>query len=353
VFQDSVSPDGAVDTVRGATLRGGASRAAAARPSEPRDARTACAQATAQTTLASSATIDGVGLHTGAPVRMVLRPAPADAGVVFRRVDLLDEAAAEDRQRRVSVRASAFNVGATRLGTTIENEHGASVATVEHVMAAIAGLALDNVLIEIDGPECPIMDGSAAPFAEAILAAGVRALDAPVRAARLARTIEIVDGDKSLRAEPADRFEIEVEIEFDAPAIGRQSARIVLTPDRFMDDVAGARTFCLKRDIDMMRELGLARGGSLDNAVVVDGADILNEEGLRLANEFAMHKALDLLGDLRLAGPPPAMRVVASRPGHALNTAFARLLLETPGALVRDAEAEAAEGDAEPVRATA
>ncbi len=304
-----------------------------------------------QTTIAISQVLDGVGLHTGAPVRLVFRAAPAGAGIVFRRVDLVSNEKDADRLRKVTVHATANHVGATQLGTTIENKFGASVATIEHVMAAIAGLGLDNLLIEIDGPEVPIMDGSAAPFLEVLRAAGRAELDAPAPRPRLTRAIEIVDGDKVMRAEPADAFEVETTIDFADPAIGRQSVALTLTPETFAGDVADARTFCMKSDIDMMRAAGLARGGSLDNAIVVDAGAIVNEEGLRMADEFAMHKALDLIGDLRLIGAMPAMRVIAERPGHALNTRFARLLLETPGALDWGvAEDETAQADT-PARA--
>lgn len=305
-----------------------------------------------QTTVAAAVRMDGVGLHSGAAVSLVFRPAPADAGVVFRRVDLLADSADEDRLRRVTVRATAGNVGATQLGTTIENAYGASVATVEHLMAAVAGLGLDNLLVEIDGPEVPIMDGSAEPFLAVLRKAGLASLNAPAAAPRLTRKVALEQGASRLVATPADAFEIEVEIDFEDPAIGAQTLSMTVTPDAFAADVADARTFCLKRDIDRMRAAGLARGGSLDNAIVVADGEILNEGGLRRADEFVVHKALDMIGDLRLVGALPKMKVRASRPGHAINTAFAKLLLEAKGALDWGLAADLDE-DAAPVPAKA
>jgi UDP-3-O-[3-hydroxymyristoyl] N-acetylglucosamine deacetylase len=264
---------------------------------------------------------------------MTLHPAPADEGVVFRRVDVSDGGEGANE-----IRLTPDAVVDTRLGTTIANAHGARVQTVEHFLAAVAGLGLDNVRVDIDGPELPAMDGSAAPFAKLIARAGFDRLAAPRRVLRVVKTVEITSDDgRRARFEPSPRGEIDVSIAFDDPAIGRQRAVFEVEPDEFARDIAPARTFGFLHEVDALRAAGLARGGSMENCIVLDGGAVLNEDGLRFADEFVRHKALDVLGDLALAGWPILGRYVAERPGHGLNNAALRALLDDPDAWVLEA----------------
>ncbi|MEM8985314.1 MAG: UDP-3-O-acyl-N-acetylglucosamine deacetylase [Pseudomonadota bacterium] len=282
-----------------------------------------------QTTIKTECALGGVGLHSGAAVTARLLPAPAGAGVVFRRVDLIASAAGgqHDRVRQTTIRAHAENVTTTRLGTTLENEHGASISTVEHLMAALSGCGVDNVLVEVDGPELPILDGSSAPFVEMIEAAGIRTLKTVRRSIVLTDTVRVEDGDRFIEIAPFDGFAVDVEIDFADAAIGRQGASFENAAGAFGADLADARTFCMRSDIDAMRNAGLALGGSLDNAIVVEDGAVLNEGGLRREDEFARHKALDLIGDLYLAGAPLKGRVTAFKPGHDLNVKLAQAVL--------------------------
>ena len=277
-----------------------------------------------QTTLAASALLSGVGVHSGAPVRMTLRPAPAGAGVIFVRTDLPDGA------NRIP--ASVETVSATMLATVVANAEGASVSTVEHLMATFAGLGVDNAIVEIDGPETPIMDGSAADFAAAIEAAGVATLPAPRRYLRILTPIEVGGPGKRAALVPAERFEMSVEIIFDAPAIGRQQLDIALDPASFRAELADARTFGFIAEVEQLRAAGYGRGASLDNTIVVDGDHLLNPGGLRRPDEFVRHKAMDALGDLALLGAPIFGRYEASCGGHALNNTLARAVLAQPRA---------------------
>jgi UDP-3-O-[3-hydroxymyristoyl] N-acetylglucosamine deacetylase len=277
-----------------------------------------------QTTLAASALLSGVGVHSGAPVRMTLRPAPAGAGVIFVRTDLPDGA------NRIP--ASVETVSATMLATVVANAEGASVSTVEHLMATFAGLGVDNAIVEIDGPETPIMDGSAADFAAAVEAAGVATLPAPRRYLRILTPIEVGGPGKRAALVPAERFEMSVEIIFDAPAIGRQQLDIALDPASFRAELADARTFGFIAEVEQLRAAGYGRGASLDNTIVVDGDHLLNPGGLRRPDEFVRHKAMDALGDLALLGAPILGRYEASCGGHALNNTLARAVLAQPRA---------------------
>ena len=225
------------------------------------------------------------------------------------------------------VEARATNVTTVRLGTTIANEAGVSVATVEHLMAALAALGVDAVLVEIDGPEVPIVDGSSAPFVDLIAQVGLKASAAPRRAIRVLRSVSAEYQGRTATFMPSLTPVIDVEIDFPHPAVGRQRYAFDISADTFTGEVASARTFGFKRDVDALRAAGLARGGSMDNAVVLDESGVLNEEGLRFADEFARHKALDALGDLALAGAPILGRYQASQPGHALNNVAVRALL--------------------------
>lgn len=293
-----------------------------------------------QTTLAGPAVCAGVGLHSGKRARVALRPAEAGTGVVFRRSDL-------PGGPLVPARWDA--VVETKLGTTLEGENGARVATVEHLMAAVAGMGVDNVLIEIDGPEIPAMDGSAEPFARLIARAGIARLGKARRIIKVLKTVAIEDGARRGRIEPSERFEIDIAISFEAGAIGRQSARVTADCEHFLAFVAPARTFALAHEVDGLRAAGLALGGSLENCVVVDGAGVVNAEGLRYEDEFARHKALDAMGDLALAGLPLAARYTAERPGHALNNRVLRTLFADPNAWTVE-EATPPPADSAPAR---
>lgn len=288
-----------------------------------------------QTTLARDASIEGAGLHSGVMARVVLRPAAAGQGVIFRRAG-----AAE-------VAASPRAVSNTHFNTGI-GEGAARVATVEHLMAAIALAGVDNLIVEIDGPELPALDGSAAPWLEILATAGARSLNAPRAALRVLAPVAIADADgRSIRAEPYDGRIVDVSINFADAAIGAQRVTLDLDDASDVRRVARARTFCRREDIDQMRAKGLSLGGSFDNAVVVDGARVLNPSGLRDSHEFALHKALDLIGDLRLAGAPVIGRIVAHRPGHDLNARFLAALAAAGDCIARGPEAVG------PVRASA
>jgi UDP-3-O-[3-hydroxymyristoyl] N-acetylglucosamine deacetylase len=272
-----------------------------------------------QTTLAASVSCAGIGVHSGAAANVTLRPARADHGVLFVRRDVTD--------RPNAIAAHVANVTATTLGTTLTNEDGVSVATVEHLLAALRGLGVDNVIVEIDGPEAPILDGSSADWVELITCAGLRTLTAPRRRIVILKPIEVVSGTKRARLEPHESSVFDVTIDFAQASIGRQRMEFELTAETFANDIADARTFGFLHEVEAMQAAGLGRGGSLENAVVLDGETIMNPEGLRFADEFVRHKALDVVGDLALAGAPIQGRYVAEQPGHALNIALTRALM--------------------------
>ncbi|MCC6304659.1 MAG: UDP-3-O-acyl-N-acetylglucosamine deacetylase [Rhodobacteraceae bacterium] len=275
-----------------------------------------------QTTIRGTASFIGLGLHSSAPARLVLRPAPAGHGIRFRRTDLSGpEAVIPARWDRVVPSA---------LCTRIASPGGASVATVEHLMAALAGTGVHNALAEIDGPEVPALDGSAAPFVRGILAAGIRRLEAPLAAIRVLAPVEVREGEAFARLDPAPGFEIDFRIDFQDRAIGRQEKRLDLANGAFLRELAASRTFCRRIDIEAMRAQGLARGGSLANAVVVDGDRVLNPGGLRHPDEPVRHKMLDALGDLALAGAPIVARYTGHRAGHALTARLLAALFADP-----------------------
>ncbi len=271
-----------------------------------------------QNSLITPASFSGFGLHSGAPVVMVVRPAPADHGVWFRRTDVAGPGAL------VPARWDA--VTPSRLCTVVENAEGISVSTIEHVMAALAGSGVHNALIDIDGPEVPILDGSAVPFVEGFLAAGIDELDAPVRAVRVLKSIEVREGEAVARLDPADMLEINFRISFEDAAIGTQSRRLNMANGAFVRELSDSRTFCRQSDVDAMREAGLALGGTLENAVVFEGARVLSPGGLRHADEPVRHKMLDALGDLALAGGPILGRYTGERAGHAMTNRLLRAL---------------------------
>lgn len=281
-----------------------------------------------QNTVKSAVTFKGLGLHMGKPVRMTVRPALADYGIWFRRTDL----ASGD----TLIPARWDSVVPSKLCTLVANDDGAQVSTIEHIMAALAGLAINNALIEIDGPEVPILDGSAAPFVAAILAHGIQAQNAPARAIRVLKSIEVRDGDAVARLDPSEMLEIDFRIDFAEAAIGRQSRRLNMSNGAFVRELCDSRTFCRQSDVDEMRARGLALGGTLDNAVVFDGDRVLTPGGLRHADEPVRHKMLDALGDLSLAGAPILARYTGERAGHALTNRLLHKLFATPGAFVID-----------------
>ncbi|HXR56322.1 MAG TPA: UDP-3-O-acyl-N-acetylglucosamine deacetylase [Casimicrobiaceae bacterium] len=272
-----------------------------------------------QRTLKTMIRTTGVGLHTGARVELTLRPAPDGTGIVFHRVDLATP---------VAIAAHATNVGDTRLSSTLAQD-GASVSTVEHLMSALAGLGIDNLHVDVAGPELPIMDGSAGPFVFLLQSAGIVEQNSPKQYLRVRAPVEIRDGDKWARFEPFDGFKLDFTIDFPHPVFGTESRHVVVdfAQHSYIKEVARARTFAFMQDVEAMREAGLALGGSLNNAIVLDDTRVLNSEGLRYDNEFVKHKVLDAIGDLYLLGRPLIGQYTAYKPGHALNNALARALL--------------------------
>ncbi len=271
-----------------------------------------------QSTLNYPVTCTGVALHSGAQVTMRLKPAPADHGIVFVRRDV---AAAKSR---VPARYDA--VVDTRLGTTIANAQGTKVMTVEHLMAALWGCGIDNCLVELDGPEVPIMDGSSEPFVFLIECAGIEALDAPRRSIEVLRTVAVEDNGATAVLTPAPHFLLDVTIHFDHARIGTQQARYDFSETTFKQALCRARTFGFAEDVEALRAAGLARGGSLRNAIVLDEQSILNDEGLRYGDEFVRHKALDCIGDYFLSGMALRGAVTTLRPGHHINNVLMRTL---------------------------
>lgn len=272
-----------------------------------------------QRTLKSITRTTGVGLHTGRKVQMVLRPAQPDTGIVFRRIDL---------DPVVDIRADAELVGETRLSSCLVQGE-TKVYTVEHLMSALAGLGVDNVFVDLDGPEVPIMDGSAAPFAFLIQSAGIEAQSAPKRFIRIKRRVEVADGDKWARLDPYDGFMLSFSIVFSHPVIEKsnQSVTVDFASTSYLKEIARARTFGFMQDVEQLREDGLALGGGLDNAVVLDEFRVLNADGLRFSDEFIRHKVLDAIGDLYLMGRPLLGAFSAHKSGHALNNRLLRELI--------------------------
>ncbi|TWB21220.1 UDP-3-O-[3-hydroxymyristoyl] N-acetylglucosamine deacetylase [Nitrospirillum amazonense] len=269
-----------------------------------------------QQTLKAPINCTGVGLHSGLPVAMTMRPAPVNTGIVFRRVDLLRGGASE-AQAAVPARWDA--VVDTRLCTVVANATGATVGTVEHVMSALRGCGIDNLIIDLDGAEVPIMDGSAAPFVFLIECAGITQQEAARRVIRVLRPVSVVEGEKVATLTPASGSSFAFEIDFASAAVRRQEGFVRLGADSFKDEVAEARTFGFLQEVDMLRRAGLARGGSMDNAIVIDGDRVLNEGGLRFDDEFVRHKILDAVGDLYMAGYAIVGHYSGIRSGHALN----------------------------------
>lgn len=277
-----------------------------------------------QTTLIDSASTRSLSLHGGRDTRLTLHPAPVGTGLLFRRTDVTD------RDNIIAVDPSA--VVDIRNCTTLGNAADVRVSTVEHLLSALSAAGLDNLIIDIDGPELPAEDGSAEPFMQMIEEAGITRQAAPRRYLRVLQPVSVESQSGAhARIEPCEQLELDVTIEFEDEAIGYQ--RVALSPDvrGFRDRLASARTFARKHEVAALQAAGLSMGGSFDNAVLVDGADVLNPGGLRQEDEFVCHKALDLLGDLYVAGPILG-RITAFKPGHALNHALLTKLLATPGA---------------------
>jgi len=272
-----------------------------------------------QRTLKNSIRATGIGLHTGTKIFMTVRPAAADSGIVFRRVDL---------PGAPEVRAFAGNVTETTLGTTIVSGE-AKVSTVEHLLSAFAGLGIDNAIVEVSAPEVPIMDGSAGPFVFLLQSAGIAELPAPKRFVRVLRTVEVRDGDKWARFTPFDGFRVNFEIEFNHPVfkLHSQQATMDFSTTSYLKEVSRARTFGFMRDIETLRAHNLALGGNLDNAIVLDDTNILNTGGLRSEDEFVKHKILDAIGDLYLLGNSLIGEFSGFKSGHGLNNKLLRALL--------------------------
>lgn len=277
-----------------------------------------------QHTLSQNITIHGTGLHSGADVTMILQPAAAEHGIVFERSDVAG--------RDNIIPARWDQVVDTRLCTVIGNKDGVSVGTVEHLMAALRGCGVDNALITLDGPEVPVMDGSSAPFVTMIDRAGLRAQNLPRRAIRVLKDVSVTQDGKTVSLSPAPDSVFNGEIEFSHPSIGRQSRSVTLYNGNFRHDLADARTFGFLHEVKALQKAGLALGGSLDNAIVLDEDSVLNEGGLRYQDEFIRHKLLDAIGDLYLAGGPLLGAYYGDKGGHALNNAILHELFATPGA---------------------
>ncbi len=277
-----------------------------------------------QFSVKSPVPFSGIGLHSGSPVRLTVHPAPAETGIWFRRTDLVD--------RDAMVPANWEAVIQTPLCTRIGNAAGVTVSTIEHLMAALAGCGVTNALIHVDGPEVPILDGSAAPFVRAIMATGLRRQDAPLHALRILDRVEVRDGPALARLTPAEVPEIAFHIDFPDAVIGRQDLALPMANGAFVRELSDCRTFCRQQDVVAMRARGQALGGTLFNAVVVDGDEVLSPGGLRRRDEMVRHKMLDAMGDLALAGMPILGRYTGVRAGHSLTNRLLRAMFARPEA---------------------
>lgn len=273
-----------------------------------------------QRTLKESVRATGIGLHSGAKVYMTLRPAPPNSGITFRRIDL---------DTPVDIPADALKVTETTLGTTLEHQQ-AKVATVEHLLSALAGLGVDNAFVDLTAPEVPIMDGSAAPFVFLLQSAGIEEQNSPKRFIRIRKPVEVGDGEKWARLTPYNGFKVNIEIDFDHPVLKKhkQSATLEFSTTSFLKEISRARTFGFLTDIESLRERDLTLGGSIDNAVVMDEYRVLNEDGLRFRDEFVRHKILDAVGDLYLLGCCLIGEFTGYKSGHHLNNSLLRALLD-------------------------
>jgi UDP-3-O-[3-hydroxymyristoyl] N-acetylglucosamine deacetylase len=277
---------------------------------------------TRQTTLAGTASVSGVGVHSGKPATLTIRSAGEGTGVVFVRADVSD--------RDADIPALATRVTTTELGTNMTNDAGVSVATVEHFLAACAGLGIDNVRAELDGPELPILDGSSKPFVELIEQAGVKPQAAPKRILKILKPVEVKHGAKSARLSPGEGFTMKVAIDFPTKAIGRQEISFTMAPGAFARDVAWARTFGFAHQAEQLHAMGKGLGASMDNTVVIENDAVINPGGLQAKDEFVRHKLLDVIGDLFLAGGTIEGLYEAEQPGHALNNQLLRAVFADP-----------------------
>ena len=264
-----------------------------------------------QHTVEKNVELSGIGLHSGSVVNMVIKPSAINTGIVFIRTDITD------KNNKIS--AKWDNVVDTRLCTVIANDAGVTIGTIEHVMAALRGCHIDNAIIELDGEELPIMDGSSSCFVKAIDEAGIKSQTASRRAIKLLKNIEVTDGDKKVSLTMGGKPVFEGEIDFSHPDIGNQTYKMEMVNGSFRHDLAEARTFGFIEEVNALRNMGLARGGSLDNAIVLEKETIMNEEGLRFEDEFVRHKLLDAIGDLYLAGAPIIGTYKGHKAGHAMN----------------------------------
>ena len=273
-----------------------------------------------QRTIKTAIRATGVGLHSGDKVYMTLRPAPVNSGIVFRRVDL---------DHPVDIPANAELVGETMLGTTLVKE-GVKVATVEHLMSALAGLGIDNLIVDLSAPEVPIMDGSAGPFIFLLQSAGIEEQGAAKRLIRIRKTVRVEEGDKWAEFAPFNGFKVDFKISFNHPVFNKLSQHAVIdfSSTSFLKEVSRARTFCFLRDVETLRTHNLTLGGSMDNAIVMDDYRILNEDGLRYADEFVKHKILDAIGDVYLLGHSLVGQFSAHKSGHELNNRLLRAMLK-------------------------
>ncbi len=276
-------------------------------------------QALRQKTLKTAINCSGIALHSGEKVSITLKPAPADTGILFKRIDIAG--------RGAEIKATFDNVIETTLCTKIGNAEGVSVATIEHLMAALSGCGIDNLIVEINAPEMPVMDGSAAPFVFLIECAGIQELDAPRKAIRIEKPVSVEDNGRFAGYQPGKGSVLDVTIEFDDPTIGRQEHIVHMGRGVFKEELARARTFCRLQEVEFMRSQGLARGGSLDNAVVVSADGVMNEGGVRFENECVRHKILDAVGDLALAGMPIIGHFTGICSGHYMNNQLLRALM--------------------------
>ena len=276
-------------------------------------------------TLAQSVVFDGVGVNTGQQVRVTLKPAPSGSGILFRRTDL-----------NAHVHAHHDSVCRTTYATTIANPQGVEVRMVEHIMSAFGGLGIDDVYVEIDGDEMPMMDGSALFYVELLKGAGIRISETPLQVIRILAPVTFQEDDRSATLLPSSRFGVDMEIDFDAEAIGRQSFSIDVGPAGFARDIAPARTFFYKHKMDFFKERGFAKGVSMDNTLLVEGATVLNKGGLRFPDEFVRHKILDAIGDLFMAGAPVIGRYHGVKSGHTINHRLLEALFATPQAWTYD-----------------
>lgn len=272
-----------------------------------------------QRTLKTMIRATGVGLHSGDKVTLVLRPAPPGTGIVFHRVDLTPV---------VDMKADPYAVGDTRMASCLEKD-GAKLGTVEHLMSALAGLGIDNLHVDVDAEEIPILDGSASPFVFLLQSAGIEEQNAAKRFLRVKKSVEIRDGDKWARLSPYEGFRLEFSIQFNHPAVDRSGTKVAVdfADQSYIRDISRARTFGFTQDVEAMRSQGLALGGSLENAIVMDEYRVLNADGLRVPDEFVRHKVLDAIGDLYLVGAPLLALFSAHKSGHALNNRLLRALL--------------------------